>query len=165
MKGSFVLDTVTPTLTLVAPTDRCFISTFHQPRLARVCDQGTTKGRRISNQYYHQKSHIMDNPQRYSHRSALPLRWINILVFIPGLILLLVSILTGATVLFITMAVLLTLSALLGLVAVAGKDRSMPWMLYADLCMAIGIISVLIPVYVRSVVIHACRPIRLCLMR
>lgn len=107
----------------------------------------------------------MDNPQRYSHRSALPLRWINIIVFIPGLILLLVSILTGATVLFITMAVLLTLSALLGLVAVAGKDRSMPWMLYADLCMAVGIISVLIPVYVRSVVIHACRLIRLYLMR
>ena len=107
----------------------------------------------------------MDNPQHYSHHSALPLRWINIIVFIPGLILLLVSILTGATVLFITMAVLLTLSALLGLVAVAGKDRSMPWILYADLCMAIGIISVLIPVYVRSVVIHACRPIRLYLMR
>jgi membrane-bound ClpP family serine protease len=103
----------------------------------------------------------MDNPQHYSHNSTRPLRWINILNFIPGLILLLITIITGvAGVLYITLAVLLTLSALLGLVAVAGKDRSMPWMIYADLCMAIMIISRLIPEYV---VIHACRPIRLLL--
>jgi hypothetical protein len=107
----------------------------------------------------------MDNPQHYSHNSARPLRWINILVFIPGLILLIISVLTIAGVLYITLASLLTLSALLGLVAVAGKDRSMPWLIYADLCMAIMIISILIPVYVRSVVIHTCRPICLYFMR
>lgn len=105
----------------------------------------------------------MDNPQHYSHNA---LRWINISAFIPGLVLLLIAIITGmAGVLYITLAVLLTLSALLGLVAVAGKDRSMPWMIYADLCMAIMIISILIPVYVSIVVIHARRPVRFYFMR
>jgi hypothetical protein len=92
----------------------------------------------------------MDNPQHYSHHSALPLRAINILAFVPGIILIIISVLTIAGVLYITLAALLTLSALLGLVAVAGKDRSMPWMIYADLCMAVMTISILIPVYVRS---------------
>lgn len=98
------------------------------------------------------KPHIMDGPEKTSFdSSARPLRVINILAFIPGIILLLITGLFTKAGSFNLIAVApLTLSALLGLVCVAGKDKRMPWTMCADLCIAMFFVSVLVPMYVHS---------------
>lgn len=94
----------------------------------------------------------MDGPEKVSfNRSARPLRFINIVAFMPGIILLLITALTTRGSLLNLIAIApLALSALLGLVCVAGKDRPMPWTIYADLCIAMFFVSVLVPLYIRS---------------
>jgi hypothetical protein len=90
----------------------------------------------------------MDNPEQNSHRSARQLRLITVWAFIPGIILFLIAGLSVRNVLPYIDVAPLTLSAILGLVAVASRDRPMPWLMYADLCMAMFLISLLIPTYV-----------------
>lgn len=96
-------------------------------------------------------SDIMDSQERNSlNSSARSLRVINILTCIPGFILI-SALIKPAGALYLIPAAPLTLSALLGLVCVAGKnkDRPMPWWTtYADLCIAMLFLSVLIPMYV-----------------
>lgn len=93
----------------------------------------------------------MDGLEKFlTHGSARPLRVINMLAFIPGIILLLITGLATKAGLFNLIAVApLTLSALLGLVSVARKDKRMPWTMYADLCLTMFFVSVLVPMYVR----------------
>jgi hypothetical protein len=99
---------------------------------------------RVSHQNnYIRESHIMDSPGH--HRSARQLRLITIGVLVPGITLLLIAGFSTRNELPFIDVVPLTLSAFLGLVAVASKDRPMPWLMYADLCMAMFIVSVLIP--------------------
>ena len=93
----------------------------------------------------------MDRSEKISfHGSARALRIIDILVFIPGMILLLITALTTpAGSIYLIAIAPLTLSALLGLVSVAGKDRPMPpWPKFADLWLALFFVSVLVPMYV-----------------
>jgi len=93
----------------------------------------------------------MEGPKSLFHyHSARQLRFITIWVFVPGLILLLIAGFSTRNELPFVNIVPLTLSVLLSLAAVASKDRPMPWIMYADLCMAIFIVSVLIPTYVHS---------------
>jgi hypothetical protein len=88
----------------------------------------------------------MDGPNHHSHhRSARQLRLITIWVFIPGIILLLKAGFSTRNELPFISIMPMTLSAFLGLVAVASKERPMPWAMYADLCMAIFLISILVP--------------------
>ena len=84
-----------------------------------------------------------------SNGSARPLRVINTLAFIPVIVLLLITALTTpAGALYLIAVAPLTLSALLGLVSVASKDRPMPpWTKYADLCLAMFFVGVLVPMY------------------
>jgi hypothetical protein len=92
----------------------------------------------------------MDSQVRKSlDGSARSLRVINILTFIPGFILI-SALVKPAGALYLIPAAPLTLSALLGLVCVAGsKERPMPWWtVYADLCIAMLLVGVLIPMYV-----------------
>jgi hypothetical protein len=87
----------------------------------------------------------------FNGSSTRSLRAINILAFIPGIILLLASGLVTAVGSVSFVAVLpLTLSALLGLKSVTGrKDKSpMPWTTCADLFIAMFLVSILIPLYV-----------------
>jgi hypothetical protein len=93
----------------------------------------------------------MDGPEKISfNRSARPLRAINILAFIPGISLCLVSALvTPVGALPLIAIAPLALSALLGLVCFAGKERPMPWTMYADLCLVTFFVSVLVPMYVQ----------------
>jgi len=93
----------------------------------------------------------MDGPEKISfNRSARPLRAINILAFIPGISLCLVSALvTPVGALPLIAIAPLALSALLGLVCFAGKERPMPWTMYADLCLVMFFVSVLVPMYVQ----------------
>lgn len=98
-----------------------------------------------------QKQHIMDRSEKISLQgSAHSLRVIDILAFIPGMVLLLITALTTpAGSIYLIAVAPLTLSALLGLVSVAGKDRPMPpWTRYADLWLAMFFVSVLVPMYV-----------------
>ena len=93
----------------------------------------------------------MDRSEKISfHGSARALRIIDILVFIPGMILLLITALTTpAGSIYLIAIAPLTLSALLGLVSVAGKDRPMPpWTKLADPWLAMFFVSVLVPMYV-----------------
>jgi hypothetical protein len=88
-------------------------------------------------------------------RSFRPLRAINILAFIPGIILLLISaLITRAGAINLIAIAPLALSAILGLVCVAGgagKDRPMPpWMMWADLGLVLFFVGVLVPMYVRG---------------
>ena len=81
-----------------------------------------------------------------SNGSACPLRVINMLAFIPGMVFCLTTALTTpAGAIYLIAIAPLTLSALLG---VAGRDRPMPWAKYADLCLAMFFIGVLVPMYV-----------------
>jgi hypothetical protein len=93
----------------------------------------------------------MDSQERKSlNGSARSLRIINILTFIPGFILI-AALIKPAGALYLIPAAPLTLSALLGLVCVAGggQDRLVPWWTaYADLCIAMLFLGVLIPMYV-----------------
>jgi hypothetical protein len=93
----------------------------------------------------------MDSQERKSlNGSARSLRVINILTFIPGFILI-AALIKPAGALYLIPAAPLTLSALLGLVCVAcgSKERPMPWWIaYADLCIAMLFLGVLIPMYV-----------------
>lgn len=107
----------------------------------------------IKPQYQNQSSpssNTMDGPEKISfNRSARPLRAINILAFIPGISLLLVSALvTPVGALPLIAIAPLALSTILGLVCIAGDDRPMPWTMYADLCLAMFFVSVLVPMYV-----------------
>jgi hypothetical protein len=86
----------------------------------------------------------MDGPGSY-HRSTRQLRLITIGVIIPGVTLLLIAGFSTRNELPFIDVVPLTLSAFLGLVAVASESRPMPWLMYADLCMAMFLVSVLIP--------------------
>lgn len=93
----------------------------------------------------------MDRSEEPSfHVPARALRIIDILAFTPGMILLLITALTTpAGSIYLIAIAPLTLSALLGLVSVAGKDRPIPpWMEYADLCLTMFFVSVLVPMYV-----------------
>lgn len=96
----------------------------------------------------------MDGPEKIIFdRSARSLRFINIVAFIPGIVLLLISglrISTTAALINLIAVAPLTLSALLGLVCVTSIDRPMPWMIYADLCLIMFYVSILVPTYVRS---------------
>ena len=144
-----ILVTKTPTLTL----ERQVLRTELSPSPPVIVGRRSRRHLRCvayQNQYY-QKSHIMDSPENYSHRAARQLRFITLLSFVPGIILLVASFLINGGELTLVKIGLLSLSTFLGLVAVV-VDRPMPWMVYVDLCMAIFHISVLIPTYVRSVV-------------
>jgi hypothetical protein len=82
--------------------------------------------------------------------SARSLRVINILTFIPGFILI-AALIKPAGALYLIPAAPLTLSALLGLVCLAGSSKERPtpwWTAYADLCIAMLFLGVLIPMYV-----------------
>jgi hypothetical protein len=93
----------------------------------------------------------MNSQERKSlNGSARSLRVINnILTFTHGFILT-AALIKPAGALYLIPAVPLTLSALLGLVCVAGsKERPMPrWTVYADLCIAMLFLGVLVPMYV-----------------
>lgn len=94
----------------------------------------------------------LKNPKRPGNPSGPDRSYRNIrmLAFIPGIILLLISgVFTKAGTFNLIAVAPLTLSALLGLVSVAGKDKRMPWTMYADLCIAMFFVSVLVPLYVR----------------
>ena len=93
----------------------------------------------------------MDRLERTSFdASARPLRAINTLACIPGIVLLLTTALTTpAGSMYLVAVAPLTLSALLDLVSVAGgKDRpTPPWTKHADLCLAMFFVAVLVPMY------------------
>jgi len=99
-----------------------------------------------------QNQQIMDRLAKVSSTgSTRSLRAINILAFIPGIILLLASGLVTPVGSVSFVAVLpLTLSALLGLKGATGrKDRPpIPWTTCADLFIAMFFVSILIPLYV-----------------
>lgn len=79
------------------------------------------------------------------HGSSRPLRIINMMAFIPGIVLLLFTALTTpAGSIYLIAIAPLTLSALLG---VAGRDRYMPWARYADLCLALFFVTLLVLMY------------------
>lgn len=100
----------------------------------------------------------MDSQERKSlNGSAHALRVINILTFIPGSILI-SALIKPAGALYLIPAAPLTLSALLGLVCVAGKNKERPtpwWTAYADLFLAMLFLGVLIPMYVLTALLCA----------
>lgn len=110
-------------------------------------------------QYQNQQYNIMDSPGRKSLNgsSAHTLRVINILTFIPGSILI-SALIKPAGALYLIPAAPLTLSALLGLVCVAGKNKDRPipwWASCADLFLAMFYLGILIPMYVFTALLFA----------